>query len=77
MGKVGVITNPLYYYVKTKGSLVATQTNFQQTVRTKRILFDYYKELYKSIDLYEENKLRIKMFYLAFAHDKIKKIKSA
>lgn len=77
VGGVGVINRPLYYYVKTKGSLVATQTNFHQTVRTKRILFDYYKELYKSIDLYEENKLRIKMFYFSFAHDKIKKIKSA
>ena len=77
VGKVGVITRPLYYYVKTKGSLVATQTNFHQTVRTRRILFDYYKELYRSIDLYEENKLRIRMFYLSFAHDKIKKIKSA
>lgn len=57
-----------------------TQVNFQQSIRTKRILFDYYKDLYKAIDLYEENKLRIQMFYLSFAHDKtdkIKKIKSA
>ena len=77
VGKVGVITKPLYYYVKTKGSLVDTQINFQVTIRTKRILFDYYKELYKAVDLYEENKLRIQMFYLAFAHDKSKKIKSA
>lgn len=76
-GNVGVITKPLYYYVKTKGSLVDTQINFQQTIRTKRILFDYYKELYQAIDLYEENKLKIQLFYLAFAHDKIKRIKSA
>lgn len=77
VGKVGVITKPLYYYVKTKGSLVDTQINFQETVRTKKILFDYYKDLYKAIDLYEDNKMKIKMFYLSFAHDKIKKIKSA
>lgn len=76
-GKIGIITRPLYYYVKTKGSLVDTQINFQQTIRTKRILFDYYKELYQAIDLYEDNKFRIQMFYLSFAHDKIKKIKSA
>lgn len=76
-GKIGIITKPLYYYVKTKGSLVDTQINFQQTIRTKRILFDYYKELYQAIDLYEDNKFRIQMFYLSFAHDKIKKIKSA
>lgn len=77
VGKVGVITRPLYYYVKTKGSLVDTQVNFQQSIRTKRILFDYYKELYKSIDLYHENRLRIQMFYFSFAHDKLKKIKTA
>ena len=75
VGKVGVLKKSLYYYVKTKGSLVDTQVNFQQSIRTKRILFDYYKELYKAIDLYEENKLRIQMFYLSFAHDKTDKIK--
>lgn len=77
VGKVGVVAKPLYYYVKTKGSLVDTQVTFQQTIRTKRILFDYYKDLYKAIDLYNENRVRIQMFYLSFAHDKIKKIKSA
>lgn len=75
VGKVGVITRPLYYYVKTKGSLVDTQINFQTTVQTKRILFDHYKELYQAIDLYENNKLRIKRFYFSFAHDKTRKIK--
>ena len=76
-GKIGVITRPLYYYVKTKGSLVDTQVDFKQTIRTKKILFTYYRDLYKAMDLYEENKLRIRMFYLSFAHDKIKDIKSA
>ena len=63
VGKVGVVARPLYYYVKTRGSLVDTQINFQVTVRTKRILFDHYKELYQTIDLYEENKHKIKRFY--------------
>ena len=75
VGKVGVIRKPLYYYVKTKGSLVDTQVNFQQSIRTKRILFDHYRDLYKAIDLYEENKLRIQMFYLSFAHDKTNNVK--
>lgn len=78
VGNVGVIGKPLYYYVKTRGSLVDTQAgSIQLTVRTKRKLFDYYKELYQSIDLYETNKLRIRMFYLSFAHDKRKKRKTA
>lgn len=77
VGKVGVITSPLYYYVKTKGSLVDTRTGFQETIRMKRTLFSFYKGLYQSLDLYEEHKLRIRMFYLAFAHDKVKRVKSA
>ncbi len=64
-----VVKKPIYYYVKTKGSLVTAQINLTQTVKTKRILFDYYKELYKSIDLYDENKLKIQMFFLAVARD--------
>lgn len=73
---VCVVKKPIYYYVKTKGSLVATQVNLRQTIRTKGILFDYYKDLYKSIDLYDENKLRIQMFYLAVARDTGKRKKS-
>lgn len=75
--KIYVERSAFYYYVKRKGSLVDTQVNFSQTVRTKKILFNYYKELYESIDLYKKNKLRIQMFYLAFAKDKGKKIKTA
>ncbi len=78
VGKVGVINKPLYYYVKTKGSLVDTQAgSLQLTMKTKRKLFDYYKDLYQMLDLYEGNKFRIQMFYFSFAHDKIKGIKTA
>lgn len=75
--RIYVDRHAYYYYVKTKGSLVDTQVNFSQTVRTKRILFDYYKELYESIDLYRKNRLRIRMFYLSFARDRGKKVKTA
>lgn len=68
-----VLQKPLYYYVKTKGSLVDTKIDFAVTVRTKRILFDYYKELYQSLDLYEKNKLRIQTFFIDFARDKRRK----
>lgn len=72
---VTVLRKPLYYYVKTKGSLVSTQINLRQSVRTKRILFDFYKDLYKSMDLYKENKFKIQLFYFAVARDGGKKIK--
>ena len=78
VGNVGVIDRPLNNYVQTKGSLVDTQAgSLQLTIKTKRKLFDYYKELYQALDLYEENKLKIQMFYLSFAHDKSKKTKTA
>lgn len=75
--RIYVDRHAYYYYVKTRGSLVDTQVNFAQTVRTKRILFDYYKELYESIDLYKKNRLRIGLFYLSFAMDRGKKVKTA
>ena len=69
---VQVLTTPFYYYVKTKGSLVDSKIDFKETIRTKKILFGYYKELYQILDMYEENKLKIQSFYLEFARDKVK-----
>lgn len=73
---VTVLQKPLYYYVKTKGSLVDTKIDFKVTLRTKKILFGYYKELYQLLDLYDENKLTIQKFIFEFARDKNKKSKA-
>lgn len=70
VGNVYVLQKPVYYYVKTKGSLVDTKIDFSESIRTKKILFDYYKELYQMLDMYEKNRLRIRIFYLEFARDK-------
>ena len=72
VSNIRVETRPIYYYVKTKGSLVDSKIDLRETIRTKRILFGYYKELYQALDMYEENKLKIQSFYLEFARDKIK-----
>lgn len=72
VANVAVLLHPFYYYVKTKGSLVDSKIDLRETIRTKRILFGYYKELYQILDMYEENKLKIQSFYLEFARDKIK-----
>ena len=69
---VAVIKTPVYYYVKTKGSLVDTKIDMKQIIRTKRIIFEHYKELYQILDMYEENKLKIQGFFLEFARDKNK-----
>ncbi|MGN0407859.1 MAG: glycosyltransferase family 2 protein [Bacteroides sp.] len=67
-----VLQEPLYYYVKTKGSLVDSNIDFAKTVQTKTLLFDYYRNLYESLDMYEANRLRLKTFYIDFARDKVK-----
>ena len=66
---VAVLFQPVYFYVKRKGSLVDTQVDLANTVRTKKALFQDYKELYDDLDMYEEHKLRIQAFYLEFARD--------
>lgn len=71
--RICVLQKPIYYYVKTKGSLVDTRVDLSNTVRTKRLLFEYYKDLYQSLELYEKNKLRIQTFYIEFARDKKRK----
>lgn len=71
-----VLRCALYYYVKTKGSLVDTQVNLPKTVRTKRQLFIHYKALYESMDMYKGNRLKIQLFYFAFAMDRTQKVRT-
>ena len=73
--QVYVLQKPLYYYVLTKGSLAQSRTDLIDNLRVRNYLFEQYKALYESLDLYDENKLRIRSFYIDFARDKSKKIK--
>jgi len=66
---VTVVDKPLYYYLKRQESLSATQITIKKTILMKKQLFEYYKELYKSIDLYEENKWKISKFLVSCALD--------
>lgn len=72
---VSVLQKPLYYYVRTKGSLAQSRTDMIDNLRVRNLLFEQYKALYESLDLYEEHKLRIRSFYIDFARDKNKEIK--
>lgn len=72
---VYVLQKPLYYYVRTKGSLAQSRTDMIDNLRVRNLLFEQYKALYESLDLYEDNKLRIRSFYIDFARDKNKEIK--
>lgn len=72
---VYVLQRELYYYVLTRGSLSAFPFDVKEVINMKTALFEYYKSYYESIDLYDNNKMIIRRFYLDFARDKIKGVK--
>ena len=61
------IETPIYYYFKTPGSLCTSKMNMKSIVSTKMALFAYYKDLYESMGLYEENKMQIYKYLVASA----------
>lgn len=63
------IQTPIYYYMKRKGSLVSTDWKKANAVLLRFQLLKVYKDLYQSMGLYEENKLRINAFVVAIAKD--------
>lgn len=70
--QVYVLQQPLYYYVLTKGSLTRVRTDMIDNLRVRDALYTQYKALYESLDLYEQNKMKIRRFYVEFARDKHK-----
>lgn len=67
---VYVLKEPLYCYVKNKGSLSSASSTRGKVMKTKLELFQYYKELYQSLDLYEQNKLKVHSFLIAVAKER-------
>jgi len=62
---------PLYYYVKTEGSLVS-QINLSKIVKMKLMVFEYYNEFYKNVyedGGYEKKRLQIYRFLIDAAGD--------
>ena len=56
---------PIYYYVKTKGSLASQGMSISKTVRTKLMLFEYYNQFYKTVldeAGYEKHRLKVYRF---------------
>lgn len=64
---------PIYYYVKTKGSLVSTQgTSISKTVRMKLMVFEYYQQFFKSVldeEEYEKSRMKVYHFLIDAAGD--------
>lgn len=63
---------PVYYYVKTKGSLASQGTSITKTIQMKRMVFSYYHKFYKAIfteEDYEKIRLQVYRFLLDAAGD--------
>ncbi|MBQ7841686.1 MAG: glycosyltransferase [Lachnospiraceae bacterium] len=63
---------PIYYYVKTKGSLVSQGFGISNTIKMKFMVFEYYNNFYKHVfddKDYEKNRLSVYKFFLDAASD--------
>lgn len=66
------LQTPIYYYVKTKGSLASQGLNISKTVKMKLTVFEFYNNFYKHIldkEDYEKNKLQVYRFLIDAAGD--------
>lgn len=64
---------PVYYYVKTKGSLVNSQAvSINNTIRMKLNVFEYYHQFYKELydqESYENIRFQVHKFFVTYAKD--------
>lgn len=67
-----ILQAPVYYYVKTEGSLVSQGMSISKTIKMKLMMFDYYHNFYKHVldeEEYEKNRLQVYSFLLKAATD--------
>jgi len=65
---------PIYYYVKTKGSLVSQGMSLTKTIKTKMMVFEYYNDFYKQVlseEEYEKKRLQIYSYLTDVASDEM------
>lgn len=69
---VYVLKIPVYYYVKTRGSLVSQGTSVKKTIQMKRTVFAHYNHFYKDVfddSDYEKRKGQVYRFLFDAAND--------
>ena len=63
---------PIYYYVKTKGSLATQGLSVSKTVKMKLTVFEYYQQFFKTVldeEEYERSRLKVYRFLVDAAGD--------
>lgn len=66
---VAAVPKPLYYYHKRQGSLITSQATLRRLIRMKRDTFNYYKNLYQDLDLYDAQRARVYRYLISTATD--------
>ena len=61
--KIFVLKSPVYYYVKTEGSLVMQNMNVENIVKMKTGMIKYYRDFYKNITVYQDYEQRKPFIY--------------
>lgn len=71
MQTVATLNTPVYYYVKRRGSLANSydSTMPTKTFRMKRAMYAAYKEFFESMEMYQQYRTQIRMFFIEFARD--------
>ncbi len=72
VSRIYVLKVPLYYYVKTEGSLVQRGMKIGSIVRMKLMMIEYFSNFYKNIysaDDYELRRAEIYSFLIDYSHD--------
>ena len=70
--RFAALRTPIYYYVKTKGSLASQNISLSRTIRTKLRVFAYYNNFYKHVldeREYEKKRLQVYRYLLDSAGD--------
>lgn len=66
------LNTPIYYYVKTKGSLVSQSSGITKSIKMKLMVFEYYNNFYKHVldeEDYQKNRLQVYRFLIDAAGD--------
>ena len=66
-GRFYALETPVYNYYQNPESICHTKLNPLNVLTTRASLYAYYKDLYESLGLYEENKVQILKYFFAVA----------
>ena len=71
MSTACTLDTPIYYYIKRKGSLANSYEAMAPTrvFKMRKAMYEPYKELFESMEMYEKHRTQIMMFFIDFARD--------